>query len=197
MPLHITTSANFTSKEAVSIATAEIGITTSTPLLTIGASGCIIILFHVDGIGGAMAHIQTRADELPAMEKMMDALMKRNATAAQVEVLLGGGALREMGTNWHQNFLTKLSRVGIQLGNIIDARTTTPEHPIIPIGNKVVDRIKNVVYDPKASQILSLTELDRQAHPTKGKSSSVKVYAIADTNGTISATARDGECIIL
>jgi hypothetical protein len=129
------------------------------------------------------------------MTKMLDELRKRGARPAQVEVLLGGNALGDTAPTWRQNFLNKLNQVGIQLGNITDARTGTSSNPRVDIGNKGVDRIKQAVYDPKTWQVLPLNET--QTHPTKEKSSSVKVYAIAGAQGTVSATARDGECLIL
>ncbi len=195
MPLHLGTTGSFTSKEAVGVSTSQMAITKDAPLVSTGAAYCIIIVLHVDGVGGAMAHVPPGDDETPAMEKMLDGLAKLGARASQVEVLLGGGAGREQAPQWRQNFLNQLTRLGIQLGNIIDARTSASALQNTPIGNKVVEGLRSVVYDPKGTQFLPLGP--SESHPTKGKSSSVKVYDIATKTGVISATAREGECIIL
>lgn len=195
MPLHLTTAGNFTGKEAVGVNTGFMGITKDAPLASTGASYCIIIVFHVDGKGGALAHIPPGDDEAPAMAKMLDGLTKLGATANQVEVLLAGGAGREQDPQWRQNFLNKLTQLTLQVGNVIDARVATSSFQVTPIGNRPAQGMRSVVYDPKAAQVLPLGP--EESHPTKGKSSSVKVYAIAKTTGAINATSQDGECIIL
>lgn len=195
MPLHLTTRDSFTSKEAVAVETNHMAETKEAPLMTIGASNCLIIIFHADGVGGALAHIPPEYDLLPAMQKMLDSLTKKGAKAAQVEVLIGGGIGRESDTDWRQSFMTLLSRLGIQLGNLIDARATSGRYQKTPIGNREAEGVRGVVYDPKASQVLPL-QLGED-HQTKGKSSSVKVYDIAQQTGAISPVGQDGQCLII
>jgi hypothetical protein len=195
MPLHLTTRDSFTSKEAIAVGTRQMAVSREAPLVTIGAANCLIIIFHVDGVGGALAHIPPEDEELPAMEKMMDSLSKLGVKANQVEVLIGGGIGREGDASWRQNFMTKLSRLGIQLGNLIDARSSSQTNPKTPIGNRDAEGIRGVVYDPKASQALPLNL--GEMHRTKGKSSSVKVFDITPETGIISTAGREGECIIL
>jgi len=195
MPLHLTTKDQFASKEAVLVGTNQMVITLGDALATSNASNCPIIPFHVDGVGGGLAHIPPGDEKFPALEKMLDALMKRGAKANAVEVLIGGEVGRENTPNWRQNFMTKLPRLGLQFGNVIDARTSRDRYPKIVIGDREATGLRVIAYDPKSSQALPLGE--HEIPQSKGKSSSVKVYTIADQTGAISPTGREGACAIL
>jgi hypothetical protein len=194
MPLHLITRDQFTSKQAVYVGASQMAVTRETPLTNQGASNCMIIIFHVDGVGGALTHILPDDDDRPAMEKMMASLTKLGAKANQVEVLIGGAVGREGDPNWRQNFINKLTQLGIQLGNVIDARTSTDKYSKTPI-NRDAPGLRNVAYDPKAAQALPLQLLE--THTANQKASDVKVYAIANRTGAISSTASDGQCIVI
>lgn len=194
MPLKLIEFSALSGTEAVRVRTGALATSKQTPLLTQAAFNCIIILLHADGAGGALAHLPPDTDEAPVLGKMVAFLEQRGASAAQVQVLLGGAAIRSMQEDYNTSLREKLTDAGLREENVTDARVAPSGKEKRVIGTDAQAQLRGVFYEPTTGQAAPLL-LEKEV-TEKGKSSSVKTYQV-DSNGAVSATGGDSQCVIL
>lgn len=157
--------------------------------------GCLIIALHDANNGNAaMAHISPGTPNTPAVAAMVQFLVTRGGTAANLGVLLVGGASYKPPR--HAELLNALTVPGLTVNTVQDRRCLRPNEIVIGIQQP---HWNQVVLDPNTGNIAEIPPLDPIREVTSAPG--LTVYTLSANAGVPSpvaiAQAQAGEGCVL